>query len=92
MRLRFTIRDLLWLTVVAALSAGWWLNRSKLASVESDRKNLETKLRQVESKEKAVESVYIGLERIVEELAGKPGYEELKRRLDEYNATAATAD
>jgi hypothetical protein len=24
MRLRFTIRDLLWLTIVAALAAGWW--------------------------------------------------------------------
>jgi hypothetical protein len=24
MRLRFTIRDLLWLTVVVALAFGWW--------------------------------------------------------------------
>jgi hypothetical protein len=25
MRLHFTIRDLLWLTLVVALAAGWWL-------------------------------------------------------------------
>ena len=25
MRLRFTIRDLLWLTLVAALATGWWI-------------------------------------------------------------------
>ncbi len=27
---RFTIRDLLWLTVVVAICCGWWLDRSKL--------------------------------------------------------------
>ena len=32
MRLRFTIRDLLWLTVVVALAEGWWLDRAKLAA------------------------------------------------------------
>ena len=30
MRFRFTIRDLLWLTVVVALAVGWWLNRKQL--------------------------------------------------------------
>ena len=30
MRLRFTIRDLLWLTAVMALSLGWWLDHSDL--------------------------------------------------------------
>ena len=30
MRLRFTIRDLLWLTVVAAILVSWWLDRSEL--------------------------------------------------------------
>jgi hypothetical protein len=28
--MKFTIRDLLWLTVVAALGVGWWLDRSRL--------------------------------------------------------------
>jgi hypothetical protein len=27
MRLRFSIRDLLWLTLVVALAVGWWLDR-----------------------------------------------------------------
>jgi len=26
MRLRFTIRDLLWLTLVVAVAIGWWLH------------------------------------------------------------------
>ena len=30
MRFRFTIRDLLWLTVVVALAVGWWLDNSRL--------------------------------------------------------------
>ena len=30
--MRFTIRDLLWLTVVVALGVAWWLDRSRLAS------------------------------------------------------------
>ena len=29
MRFRFTIRDLLWLTVVVALAVGWWLDHSR---------------------------------------------------------------
>jgi hypothetical protein len=28
MRLRFTIRDLLWLTALVALAIGWWLDHS----------------------------------------------------------------
>ena len=28
MPLRFTIRDLLWLTVVVALAVGWWLDHN----------------------------------------------------------------
>jgi hypothetical protein len=29
--LRFTIRDVLWLTVVVAFGVGWWIDRGKLA-------------------------------------------------------------
>ena len=29
MPLRFTIRDLFWLTLVAALAVGWWLDASR---------------------------------------------------------------
>jgi hypothetical protein len=30
--MRFTIRDLLWLTVVVALGVAWWLDRGRLLS------------------------------------------------------------
>ena len=30
MRLRFTIRDLLWLTAVVAVCIAWWLNNRSL--------------------------------------------------------------
>src|SRR5438045_3801619 len=29
--MKFSIRDLLWLTVIVALSLGWWLDRQRLA-------------------------------------------------------------
>jgi hypothetical protein len=35
--LRFTIRDLLWLTVVAALAVGWWLDHHKMAADSAKR-------------------------------------------------------
>ena len=28
---RFTIRDVLWLTMVVALAVGWWLQRAEMA-------------------------------------------------------------
>jgi hypothetical protein len=36
MKLRFTIRDLLWLLVVAAIALGWWLDhREQTASYQA---------------------------------------------------------
>jgi hypothetical protein len=32
MRLRFSIRDLLWLTFVAALLTAWWIDRTRLSN------------------------------------------------------------
>jgi hypothetical protein len=29
---QFTIRDVCWLTLLAALALGWWLDRNRLAS------------------------------------------------------------
>ena len=34
MRLRFSIRDLLWLTALVAVGVSWWLNWRRLADVE----------------------------------------------------------
>jgi hypothetical protein len=36
MKLRFSIRDLLWLTLAAALIIGWWLDRSRLVNARFD--------------------------------------------------------
>ena len=47
MRLRFTIRDLLWLTLVVALAVGWWLD-SRIATDKS--KKLEVQLRDTAEK------------------------------------------
>jgi hypothetical protein len=45
MRFRFTIRDLLWLTVVVALAVGWWLERTNLRMRLDVSLNAEVKLR-----------------------------------------------
>jgi hypothetical protein len=31
---RFTIRDVLWLTVVVGLSVGWWLDHRRLMGID----------------------------------------------------------
>jgi len=42
---RFTIRDILWLTVVVALTLSWWIDNkrieSSVARIESDRRELQ---------------------------------------------------
>jgi hypothetical protein len=37
---RFTIRDVLWLTVVVALGAGWWTDHSSLAEPAAKYRSL----------------------------------------------------
>ncbi|HUE69354.1 MAG TPA: hypothetical protein VMP01_00585 [Pirellulaceae bacterium] len=39
--MRFTIRDLLWLTVVVALGVAWWVDRSSLAALVDELANRE---------------------------------------------------
>jgi len=36
MRPRFSIRDLLWLTLVVALAVGWWLDHRRLVTDSFD--------------------------------------------------------
>ena len=38
MRLRFSIRDLLWLTIVVAMGLGWWLDHRQLQNQCEDLK------------------------------------------------------
>ena|SRR5436190_118616 len=87
MRFRFTIRDLFWLTLVVAIGVGWWLSCCKIASMTSAQKELQIKARQFEDNRDGFRTVYLHLLGIMEELSDRPGYEELKRRLDEYNAS-----
>jgi hypothetical protein len=46
MKLRFTIRDLLWLTLVVALAVGWWVDHEhdaqRLAELGADVRPLGT--------------------------------------------------
>ena len=41
MRLRFTIRDLFWLTAVVALSVGWWLDHTDLKWTTAKNRDFE---------------------------------------------------
>jgi hypothetical protein len=47
MRFRFTIRDLLWLTAVAAVSVGWWLQWRRYVAL--DQSASVTQMRKLES-------------------------------------------
>jgi len=42
MRLRFTIRDLLWLTLVVAMAAGWWADHRQFEPSEPIKVDLPT--------------------------------------------------
>ena len=33
---RFTIRDLLWLTVVAAMGVGWWVDHTRISTANNE--------------------------------------------------------
>jgi len=41
---RFTIRDVLWLTVVVALGVAWWLEHTTLASLSDELKSRKEEL------------------------------------------------
>jgi hypothetical protein len=34
---RFTIRDVLWLTIVVAMGVGWWIEHRKAVALKSER-------------------------------------------------------
>ena len=37
----FSIRDLFWITVVVAMGVAWWIDRTRLATAESERQKVE---------------------------------------------------
>jgi hypothetical protein len=49
---RFTIRDVLWLTVVVALVVGWWIDRSHLSDTISALRTRDAELRMAELRAK----------------------------------------
>jgi len=51
---RFTIRDLLWLTIVVGLAVGWWVDRRDLNATVS-------KLKSDGQMKRAVDSADIGI-------------------------------
>jgi len=44
MRLRFTIRDLLWLTLVVAIAVGWWIDHGDRAAMQKKINGLRAQL------------------------------------------------
>jgi hypothetical protein len=51
-RLRFSVRDLLWLTLLCAVLAGWWMDyqQSRYNSLEERHKRAAEKVREYEAK------------------------------------------
>jgi hypothetical protein len=47
---RFTIRDVLWLTVMAALACGWWIERGKASRMSREREEAIAKWHDVNGK------------------------------------------
>jgi hypothetical protein len=41
MKLRFTIRDLFWLTLVVALAVGWWIDAKELRWLRAEKEGIE---------------------------------------------------
>ena len=39
--MRFSLRDLFWITVIVAMGVAWWLDRTRLATAESERQKAE---------------------------------------------------
>jgi hypothetical protein len=43
MKLQLSLRDLFWVTIVVAMSVGWWLDRQRLGVAEERRNEVETR-------------------------------------------------
>ncbi len=54
--MKFSIRDLLWLTVVVALGVAWWVDRSQVAKDRQELQSSERELRRITgTQQKAIE-------------------------------------
>ena len=59
---RFTIRDVLWLTVVVALGIGWWINRIQIQTQWSNR--IETLRQDLQARELGISESEDGAYRV----------------------------
>ena len=59
---RFTIRDVLWLTVVVGLTVGWWLDRSRIAK---ERDQVQLKVFQLVGEAKATREEMLALKQLL---------------------------
>jgi hypothetical protein len=62
---RFTIRDVLWLTVVAALATRWYIDRQGFAALSNRVTSIEAKLAATDSDLKATAQTVKGVSRKV---------------------------
>jgi len=46
--MKFSIRDLLWLTVVVALAVGWWVDRTSYRGLREENSRLSKKLKETD--------------------------------------------
>jgi len=61
---RFTIRDVLWLTVVVAVCCAWWLNRSRLITARQSAVDAQAKAESVTKEvQNAISELYAALHR-----------------------------
>ncbi len=67
--MRFSIRDLFWITIVVALAVAWWVERSRLADKEIEFMRLNIKLMREQSGERLLRERLEAVEqRLIKEL------------------------
>lgn len=64
--MKFTIRDLFWLTVVVALGVAWWIEHRQAETARNENKSLQEKF---DDRQKAMASAF---ERAIENITGQP--------------------
>jgi hypothetical protein len=53
--MRFTIRDLMWLTVVAAFGVGWWIDRRGFTALTDRVASIEARTASIEARSAATD-------------------------------------
>jgi uncharacterized membrane-anchored protein YhcB (DUF1043 family) len=68
---RFTIRDVLWLTVVVGLMVGWLVEHRRALRVEQNQKRLAEQCQSCESKLTAYQAAIVNMGQFVREKTGE---------------------